>query len=279
MVLFDKQTAPKELINSPHYHSHSSDAIFFPQFSSPASQPVSVCAPSLTQPLPTSHASHFTLLCRRLHISTPHPHHRQHLHLSLAPPSPLRKSSPSSAFFFSSAVRPTISGVSLIRRDKCVSLFSPFFSKPPPEKREQGVKVSKRILSSHNRRHYFHIRRCIIHKTNNEGRWWWWWEDVSLRKTPYLGEWISLQSCSVHVCATYAVSNESTPPHCTKCSTLMAKSTCATIMFAFLPSIPDYKYMYIQQNLPNFNQTQSCAGVIVCVIMIWRRLQQLGFEI
>lgn len=213
-MLFDKQTAPKELINSPHYHSHSSDAIFFPQFSSPASQPVSVCAPSLTQPLPTSHASHFTLLCRRLHISTPHPHHRQHLHLSLAPPSPLRKSSPSSAFFFFPLRFGRLSPACLSSAVTSVSLFfPPFFQNPPPEKREQGVKVSKRILSSHNRRHYFHIRRCIIHKTNNEGRWWWWWwEDVSLRKTPYLGEWISLQSCSVHVCATYAVSNENTPP-------------------------------------------------------------------
>lgn len=28
------------------------------------------------------------------------------------------------------------------------------------------MKLSKRILSSHNCRHYFHIRRCIIHKTN-----------------------------------------------------------------------------------------------------------------
>lgn len=58
-------------------------------------------------------------------------------------------------------VWPTISGESIIQRDKCL-----FF----PRKKEQGVKVSKRILSSHNRRHYFHIRHCIIHNTNNEGR-------------------------------------------------------------------------------------------------------------
>lgn len=33
-MVFDKQTAPKELINSPHYHSHSSDAFpTFPSFS------------------------------------------------------------------------------------------------------------------------------------------------------------------------------------------------------------------------------------------------------
>lgn len=146
MVVFDKQTAPKELINSPHYHSYSSAAfptiLFFG-----VSSLTSFC---LALSLSRSHSTSVLCLTRLSCVCLFHP----------SPP-PISKSRYIYIFsichsasvplnlqvfllfvffpqHFSSQILlvwPTISGVPLIQHDKCL-----FF---PQKKRSRGRRYQR----------------------------------------------------------------------------------------------------------------------------------------
>lgn len=143
MAVFDKQTAPKELINSPHYHSYSSAAFptillfgissltsFCLALSLSRSQlPVSL--PSRLSP--SLHLPYLSLDIFFLHLS-----------LRLRPSLSLSSSSLCLLFLSTSHPRSLLFGQLSLT---CLSfnMTSVSFS---PEKKEQGAKVSKRILSS-----------------------------------------------------------------------------------------------------------------------------------
>lgn len=89
--MFDKQTAPKELINSPHYHSHSHSSEAFPTFPSFSLFPSLTCF-CLT--LPFRRPSHLPVCFAPLHrLKTRHAvrfliHHSSSAPLSTSPSLP-----------------------------------------------------------------------------------------------------------------------------------------------------------------------------------------------
>lgn len=193
-MVFDKQTAPKELIKL-----SSLPLLFDGCFPTILLSGDSFFNLLLSGPVTQSISTHLSLTRLPFGCSTPLPLRYQsqrcmffsvcHLHTSLS----VRSSSP----FLSSVtpiipqiplVGPTISGIPLIQSEECLFLFL------PAEKKSRGWRYQREYWAP-NCRHYFHIRRCIIHKTNNTRR-------GKVPRKPYLSQskdkWICANALVTH---------------------------------------------------------------------------------
>lgn len=107
-MVFDKQTAPKELINSPYYHSHSHSSDAFPTYPSFSLFPSLTCF-CLT--LPFRRPSHLPVCFAPLH--------RLKTQTCCEISHPSLQFRPSFNFSLSSQI-PLVRPVPLIQRDKCL---------------------------------------------------------------------------------------------------------------------------------------------------------------